>query len=201
MTQTLSRPTERTVGGALVVGAIVLVALNLRPAAVSVGPVLDEVSTALGLGGAGAGLLTTLPVLAFSTVGAVSPALAARFGPHRVTLAALVVLVAGLTGRALTDSAVVFLLLSFLGLAGMATSNVLLPSLVKRHFPDSIGLMTAVYTTALAIGLTAAFTLTVPFSEALATSSWRTGLGAWAALAAGRPCRGSSCGGSTTAAR
>ena len=66
-------------------------------------------------------------MLAFSTVGAVSPALAARFGPHRVTLVALVVLVAGLTGRVLTDSAAVFLLLSFLGLAGMATSNVLLP--------------------------------------------------------------------------
>ena len=84
----------------------------------------------------------------------------------------------------LTDSATVFLLLTFLSLAGMATSNVLLPSLVKRHFPDRIGVMTAIYTTALAIGLTAAFTLTVPFSEALATSSWRLGLGAWAALAA-----------------
>ena len=161
-----------------------LVSLNLRPAAVSVGPVLDEVSTALGLGGAGAGLLTTLPVLAFSTVGAVSPALAARFGPHRVTLVALGLLVAGLTGRVLTDSAAVFLGLSFLALAGMATSNVLLPSLVKRHFPDRIGLMTAVYTTSLALGLTAALTLTAPVSQALAGSTWRTGLGVWAGLAA-----------------
>ena len=169
----------------LVLAALVLVSLNLRPAAVSVGPVLDEVSTALGLGGAGAGLLTTLPVLAFSTVGAVSPALAARFGPHRVTLVALGLLVAGLAGRALTDSAALFLGLSFLALAGMATSNVLLPSLVKRHFPDRIGLMTAVYTTALAIGLTAALTLTVPVSEALEGSTWRTGLGVWAVLAAG----------------
>ena len=74
-------------------------------------------------------------------------------------------LVAGLTGRVLTDSATVFLLLTFLSLAGMATTNVLLPSLVKRHFPDRIGVMTAIYTTALAIGLTAAFTLTVPFSR------------------------------------
>ena len=32
-----------------------------------------------------------------------------------------------------------FLLLSLLALAGMATANVLLPSLVKLHFPDQIG--------------------------------------------------------------
>ena len=42
--------------------------------------------------------------------------------------------------------------------------------------------MTAVYTTALAIGLTAAFVLTVPIAEAF--GSWRAGLGAWALLAA-----------------
>ena len=73
---------------------------------------------------------------------------------------------------------------------------------MKRHFPDSIGLMTAVYTTALAIGLTAAFTLTVPFSEALATSSWRTGAGRLGGAGRRwRPCRGSCCGGSTTPAR
>ena len=34
-----------------------------------------------------------------------------------------------------------FLLLSLLALAGMATANVLLPSLVKLHFPDRVGLI------------------------------------------------------------
>lgn len=170
--------------GALVVAGIVLVALNLRPAAVSVGPVLDEVVSDLGLSSAAAGLLTTLPVLAFSTVGAVSPRLAVRFGPHRVTLAALVLVLAGLGGRALADTGAVFLGLSFVAVAGMATTNVLLPSLVKQHFPDRIGLMTAVYTTALALGLTGAFVLTVPFADLVEGTSWRVGLGAWAALAA-----------------
>ena len=49
-----------------------------------------------------------------------------------------------------------------LALAGMATANVLIPSLVKLHFPDRIGWATAIYTTALAVGLTSAFLLTVP---------------------------------------
>jgi len=52
---------------------------------------------------------------------------------------------------------------------------------VKLHFPDRIGRATAIYTTALAIGLTSAFLLTVPISDAF--GNWRAGLGAWALLA------------------
>jgi len=76
----------------------------------------------------------------------------------------------------------VFLALSLLALAGMATANVLLPSLVKLHFPDHVGLMTSIYSTALAIGLTAASVLTVPISEAY--DGWRSGLLVWSLTAA-----------------
>jgi CP family cyanate transporter-like MFS transporter len=58
---------------------------------------------------------------------------------------------------------------------------VLIPSLVKRHYPDRIGSMTSIYTAALALGLTTAFVLTVPIAHAF--GSWRAGLGAWAVLA------------------
>jgi CP family cyanate transporter-like MFS transporter len=63
----------------------------------------------------------------------------------------------------------------------MAVANVVLPSLVKLHFPDRIGLVTAIYTTALSTGLTAALWLTVPISHAL--GDWRDGLAVWAAVA------------------
>jgi CP family cyanate transporter-like MFS transporter len=68
-----------------------------------------------------------------------------------------------------------------LALAGMAVANVVLPSLVKLHFPDRVGPVTAVYTTALSVGLTAALWLTVPISHAL--GDWRDGLGVWALMA------------------
>lgn len=161
---------------------LVLLSFNLRPAAVSVGPVLDEVRDGLGMSAATAGLLTSLPVIAFAVFGALAPTAARRIGPHRVTLVALVTASVGLLGRALVDSQVAFLLLSLLALGGMAMANVLIPSLVKRHYPDRVGTMTSVYTTALAIGLTTAFVLTVPLAEAF--GSWRAGLGAWAVLAA-----------------
>ncbi|MDX6359212.1 MAG: transporter, family, cyanate transporter [Nocardioidaceae bacterium] len=161
---------------------IVVLAFNLRPAAVSVGPVLGDITDTLHMSGVEAGVLTSLPVLAFALFGALAPRLARLVGLHRLTLLALVSVVVGLYLRSRVDDAVVFLLLSLLSLVGMATANVLLPSLVKLHFPHRIGLMTAVYSTSLAIGLTSASVFTVPISEAY--DGWRSGLLAWALLAA-----------------
>ena len=166
----------------LVLVGIVVLAFNLRPAAVSVGPVLDELTSELGMSGVTAGLLTTLPVLAFASFGALAPELARRFGVHHVTLVSLLGVVVGLGTRARTDQVWLFLLMSLLGLAGMATANVLLPSLVKLHFPRRVGLLTSLYTTSMAIGLTLASGLTVPIAEQF--GSWRWGVFAWAVTAA-----------------
>ena len=165
----------------LVVVGIVALAFNLRPTVVSVGPVLDEIITGLGMSPAAAGVLTTLPVLAFAFVGAVAPSMARVIGMHRVTLLSLLAVVFGLGLRARVDDVLVFLLLSLLALAGMATANVLLPSLVKLHFPHRIGLLTSIYTTSLALGLTAASVATVPAADAF--GSWRWGLFIWGVTA------------------
>jgi CP family cyanate transporter-like MFS transporter len=166
---------------ALVVLGIVVLAFNLRPAAVSVGPILADISSGLRMSATETGALTSLPVLAFAVFGSIAPRLARMIGLHRLTLAALLCLVGGLAGRAAVSSVPLFLALSLLALAGMATANVLLPSLVKLHFPDRVGLMTSIYSTALAIGLTSASVLTVPISEA--QDGWRSGLLAWSLTA------------------
>lgn len=176
----MSRPT--LAGRGLVLLGIAVLAFNLRPAAVSVGPVLDEIRDGLGMSGTEAGILTSLPVIAFAIFGATAPRLAGLLGLHRLTLISLVGVAVGLFGRSQVDGVPAFLTLSLLALAGMATANVLLPSLVRLHFPDRVGTITAVYTTALAIGLTAASVLTVPVSEQY--DGWRTGLTVWAATAA-----------------
>jgi MFS transporter, CP family, cyanate transporter len=167
----------------LVVVGIVVLAFNLRPAAVSIGPVLDEITNGLAMSPTAAGVLTTLPVLAFATFGALAPWLARSTGVHRVTLVSLVAVVVGLGGRSRVDQVPMFLLLSLLALGGMATANVLLPSLVKLHFPHRVGLVTSIYTTALAVGLTSASVFTVPISEQFGPDGWRVGLFAWAITA------------------
>lgn len=158
-------------------------AFNLRPAAVSVGPVLQEITRDMRMSASVAGLLTAMPVIAFSSFGALAPWLARRVGVHHVTLVALLAVALGLFVRAHTTSTPVFLALSLVGLSGMATANVLLPSLVKLHFPENVGRMTAVYTTSMAIGLTAASVLTVPIASAVSSEGWRAGLGVWALTA------------------
>ena len=175
-------PTRSRLQRGLVILGIVVLAFNLRPAAVSVGPVLGDVSDGLGMSTAETGVLTSLPVLAFAVFGALAPRLARAVGLHRLTLAALLCVVAGLSVRASVHSVPVFLTLSLLALSGMATANVLLPSLVKLHFPDHVGLLTSIYSTALAIGLTSASVLTVPISDA--HDGWRSGLFAWSLTAA-----------------
>ncbi|HET6166884.1 MAG TPA: MFS transporter [Marmoricola sp.] len=169
---------------ALLIVGIAVLGFNLRPAAISVGPVLDEVTGTLGMSHTVAGVLTALPVVAFGAFGAATPAAARRVGAHRLALLALVAVVAGLGLRPWTGNVAVFLLLSLVALAGMATANVLLPSLVKLHFPDRIGQVTALYTTSMAVGLTLSSVLTVPISDQFSPNGWRFGLVTWAATAA-----------------
>ncbi|WP_433363474.1 CynX/NimT family MFS transporter [Streptosporangium sp. CA-115845] len=167
----------------LLVLGIVLAALNLRTAVTSVGPVLDQIISGLGMTALGVGLLTTLPVLIFASVGALTPALARKVGEHRLLLFSLIVLGAGLLIRSMVDSAEVFLYSSALALSGGAVGNVLIPSLIKRHFPGRAGTMTTVYTTALAVGTMLAAAATVPIQQAT-DGNWHVALGVWGALAA-----------------
>jgi MFS transporter, CP family, cyanate transporter len=160
---------------------LVALAVNLRPAAVSVAPVLSDLEASLRMSSTTAGILTTLPVLCFAAFGLVAPWCARAIGVHKVMLGSLVVTAIGLVGRTTVSSATVFILATVPVLAGVATANVLLPSLVKLHFPHRIGLLTAVYSTAMATGLSAASFLTVPIADA--TGSWRGGLAAWGGLA------------------
>jgi CP family cyanate transporter-like MFS transporter len=157
----------------------------MRTAAITVGPVLEEVESGLHVTTAAAGVITTLPVICFAAIGVTAPRLARVVGEHLLVVASMVVMTVGLVLRAFAGSLWPFLVASVLALCGGAITNVIMPSLVKRHYPDRIGSMTAVYTTALAIGATAGSALTVPISDlAGGADGWRWGLGAWAVLSA-----------------
>ncbi|MCX5556610.1 MFS transporter [Streptomyces sp. NBC_00038] len=167
----------------LVVVGIVLTAVNLRPAITSLGALLEEVRDGLGMSGSVAGLLTSVPPLCFAVFGAMAPRLARRFGPGAVVCAGMAAIAAGLAIRPYAGNTAGFLAATALALMGIAVSNVLMPVIVKRWFPERVGSMTGLYSMALALGTASAAAVTVPMTGALG-GSWRSGLVVWAGLAA-----------------
>lgn len=161
--------------------AVVLISLNLRPGASSVGPVLDEVRAGLGMGGPTAGLLTALPGFAFGAIGGVAVALSRRIGMTMGILVGLVAIVAGLLLRAGSGSTAVFLLFSALALAGMALGNVLVPAWVKRHSTDGGVRLMSLYGAGLILGGAVGSAFAAPLTAA--SGGWRTALGAFGLLA------------------
>lgn len=167
----------------LVTVGLVLTALNLRPAITSLGALLEEVRDGLHMSGSVAGVLTSVPPLCFAVFGIMAPRLARRFGPGAVVCAGMVAIMAGLLIRPLVGSTAGFLAASALALMGIAVSNVLMPVIVKRWFPDRVGSVTGLYSMALALGTSLAAAVSVPMTDALG-GSWKAGLGIWAVLAA-----------------
>lgn len=174
-------PQPAWLGPVLLVG-IVLAALNLRPAITSLGALFEETREGLGMSGTVAGLITSVPALCFAVFGVTAPRLSRRFGPAAVVCAGMAAVAAGLLIRPFATNAAGFLAASALTLAGIALTNVLLPVIVKRWFPDRVGTMTGLYSMALAAGTSLAAAATVPMTQALG-GSWRTGLLVWGFLA------------------
>jgi CP family cyanate transporter-like MFS transporter len=162
--------------------AIVLTGLNLRTAVTSVGPVLQEIEQGLGISSGLAGLVTSMPVLCFALIGFVGPALAARYRDGHVLGAALLTMAAGLVLRAVAGSFPLFLAGTVLAMVAGALGNVLLPSLVKRHFPHRTGALVGAYSTAMAGGGAVVAVSTAPIAAAAGDGGWRWALGVWAVL-------------------
>src|ERR687894_94561 len=167
--------------GLLLVLAIVLLAANLRPALTSVAPLIGQIRTDTGVSNGVAGLLTGLPLLAFAVLSPIAPRLARRFDMERVLLASLLVLAVGILLRSAGVVAALFLGTAILG-AAIAVGNVLLPSLVKREFPERVGLMTSTYSTALGISAALAAGASFPVADQVGIG-WRASLSLWALLA------------------
>jgi MFS transporter, CP family, cyanate transporter len=169
------------VPGRLLLLAIVLVAVNLRAALASLPPLVHTIQADLGLSGAAAGLLTTLPVLCMGVFAPVSQRLARAIGREATVGVALLLLLLGLVLR-LAGSVLPLLLVStLLAGIGIALCGTVLPGIVKEFFAHRPGIVTGVYLLAMMVGATAASALAVPLSHAL--GSWERSLAAWSVLA------------------
>lgn len=159
---------------------IFFVGLNLRPAIISVAFVIPDIRSDLALGATAAGLLTTVPLLAFVLLSMRAPGWGRRFGLARTIFAALVILMVGFAIRLVPSATALFIGMAVVGVA-ITIGNVLLPAFIKARYPDRRGILMGVYTVSLYAGPALASGLTLPIARA--TGSWRIALLNWGILA------------------
>ncbi|MEX1077842.1 MAG: MFS transporter [Homoserinimonas sp.] len=159
---------------------IVIVALNLRTAVSAVSPIAREIAVDIPLDNFALGLLGMIPPIAFALSAIVTASIARMLGLELFLVIAIGLMVTGHLVRATANGYGMLLIGSVLALVGMGIGNVLLPPLVKRYFPDRIGLMTALYATLGSLGAAVPALLAVPIANA---TDWRISLGIWSILA------------------
>lgn len=166
----------------LLIAAVFLLAIELRACITAVGPLVSMIRSETGLSSTLAGLLTTLPLIAFGAVSPFAPALSRRWSIEVMLFVSLLSLALGIFLRSLPAVSLLFLGTAVLG-AAIAISNVLVPALIKRDFSHRIGLMTAIYSTLVSASGALADGVSIPLAQN-AGLGWRGSLAFWALPAA-----------------
>ncbi|WP_421978463.1 CynX/NimT family MFS transporter [Roseivirga seohaensis] len=165
---------------ALLIAGILFIAINLRPALASVGPLVSTIRESTGLSNSMLGLLTALPLLAFGVVSMLTTLFTKRFGMAATLAGALLLITIGILVRSIDFIPALYIGTILSGI-GIAFGNVLLPSLVKRNFESNSGLITSLYSGVMAIGAATAAGISVPLAQN-EVFGWRGALGVWALL-------------------
>lgn len=173
-------PSDSSTGVRLLILGIIFIGMNLRAPLTSVGPLVGIIHDDLGISNTLAGVLTTLPLLAFALVSPFAPKLAQRFDMKQVLLAALPILAMGIILRSVSGIGTLLLGTVLLGFA-ISICNVLLPSLIKQEFPTKIGLLTGIYSVAMNLCGAIASGISIPIASDLGLG-WKGAIGCWAVL-------------------
>lgn len=168
-------------GRALALVGIVLVAFSLRSAVASLSPVIDHVAEDFPVSPVVVGLIGAAPPVCFALFGLLTPLFERRFGLERVAVTAIALMAVGMLLRGFVGDSIGLLAATALVFAGVGSGNVLLPPLVKKYFPDRIGVMMTVYSTTLAVSTFLPPLVAVPAADSF---GWRVSLGMWGLFAA-----------------
>ncbi|SDD24819.1 MFS transporter, CP family, cyanate transporter [Terribacillus halophilus] len=169
------------VGVVLLVLSILLVGANLRAPITGLSPLIDNIRSDTGIGNASTGMLTTLPLIAFAVFALVAPRIAKRIGIERTLFAGLFIISLGLILRSFSPVWMLFTGTALAGI-GIAMGNVLLPGLIKREFPEKVGMMTGAYAMTMNGMAALASGISIPLSEGLGLG-WHGSLAVWVLLA------------------
>jgi CP family cyanate transporter-like MFS transporter len=177
----IARRTSPFAGHFLLLAAVALIGLNLRPFLAGIGPLAGEIGADTGLGLKGIALLTLVPMLLMGVFAFAGPFLQNRIGARRAIIVALVILSLGSLLRLFATSGWEMVgTAALLGLS-VAVIQAVFPGVIKAQFPRHVSVVMGLYSATLmaggALGAQAAPLI------AQAAGDWRIGLG-WMALPA-----------------
>lgn len=175
--QSLQREKTKNPASFLLFCGVLLIAINLRPAITSVGPLMGTIRDNIGLASWSVALLTSLPLIAFAMMSPFAPKLGSWLTNEWALASGLLLLMLGVGIRSISIAFFLFFGTFLVGL-GIAICNVLLPSFIKEKFPTKIAVMTSLYTTSMAIFATAASGVSIPLADGLGVG-WQPALLLW----------------------
>lgn len=169
----------RTVSPGVLLATVIITGLNLRPFMTAVGPLAGPIGADTGLSLTGISLLTLIPVLMMGAMAFAAAPLQARLGQRRLILGALVMLAIGSGLRLILAKGWQIVATALLLGLGVAIIQAVFPGIIKRHFPNSTGLVMGLYSGMImgggALGARLAPMLAGPSAD------WHRGL-AWIAI-------------------
>ncbi|MFC3337170.1 MFS transporter [Paracandidimonas soli] len=165
-------------GQAVLVAGILLIAAALRAPFTGLPPLLGPIAEDFGLNTLATGALTTLPLLAFALISPFGALFARAFGLERTLFYALAAIALGIALRSADGVWTLYLGTAIIGM-GIACGNVLLPSLVKRDFPQRIASLTGAYALTMGVAAAVGSAVVIPLAQAW---GWRVSLGTFLLL-------------------
>lgn len=158
------------------------VALNMRPAVTSIGPLFNVLMESLQVSNTQMSLLTSIPVFCMGLFAPVAVPLQRRLGT-KFSIALLLTIIGLANGlRWLQESFVLLVVTSFAAGLAIAIIGPMVNAFIKEQFPNRFATVVGVYSFGIGTGATLSAALTVSFYNGF-HKDWTIALGSWAMLA------------------
>lgn len=165
----------------LLIFSIFSIAINMRPAITSIGPMLETIREQLSLSNAQVSLLTAVPVICMGIFATLAPLLNRKFGLLR-TMAVMITLIGVMTAlRGFISGFIVLVVTAFIIGIAIAVVGPLLSAMIKQYFPDKAASVIGIYSFGMGVGSAASAGLTAVFFDT--TGSYFFALSIWSILA------------------
>jgi CP family cyanate transporter-like MFS transporter len=154
--------------------ALFLAGLSLRPQLLGIGPLLPFIQDDLSISHAVAGLLVTIPVFCMAASPLLAPIASEWLGLRRAVLASLVLLAVSGLLRAIVPGIAEVLAMSVVVGMGLGMAGALLPAAVKEFFSRQPAFATGIYSSGIQLGSAVSGAVAVPLVYLL--GDWRAAL-------------------------